>query len=697
MYILDLHFKNACRNDTGRFRFPKYKGKIRKWTLFSSGPSKLELLRFVAIACGGVKFLPKLPFQFLELLDFPEIPLQLEFVLAPHPGQDYGENLPACYGSGIQIKYGQHPIAFCKKMEFLPAGLSTRKPAFGTGNSSYFILGYGHDIIPHRGTDDFDFLDPFFRITRFHTLFNKDAHVTDPVEFLHRLRFKIVRAGRYLPTKILKILDDLFQENFDIDIGSWFYDSSDFKKKWDRLQPWQRRAVLIPLDVARHLLDAFPQSNNPTDKKGIILLDRPDRICTPRIFPKWITLMDRFLPNMQFIVTVSKSTISNFPVEADRKRLVLPTGNKNKGKETPKKIPQRSVLLIHLDGRLPNLALMKLSRYFKEKGRNVVLARGAPKIKGAGEVYASCVYAIPASAKKVKILRNYYGKSLVIGGSGVDLNLRLDAEIEKLPPDYSLYPELGEHAMGFITRGCPSKCPFCLVPEKEGNVHQVSTLNDLLPNGQNKLILLDDNILSHPESGNFLEEMALRDIQVNFTQTLDIRFLNKEKIRLIRRIKCSNLKFTRRVYHFSLNDTRNIDLYKRKYPLLGFTRRDNVEFICMYGFNTTLAEDVERFRFLRSLPGAYVFVQRYQPIPGGPPPDLDNYFNGDVDTLIEELVTIVFTQNMKSMEVYYRWLSREYAKKYGKLHNGLVDTIFKYNSRQQKGRYLATLAGTRKE
>ena len=125
--------------------------------------------------------------------------------------------------------------------------------------------------------------------------------------------------------------------------------------------------------------------------------------------------------------------------------------------------------------------------------------------------------------------------------------------------------------------------------------------------------------------------------------------------------------------------------------MFGFTHKDNVEFICMYGFNTTLAEDVERFHFLRSLPGAYVFVQEYQPIPGGPPANLTNFFDEHADQLIDKLIRITFTQNMKSMERYYRWVSKRYALTFGRLHQGLVDTIFRYNRRQGKGFYVAAM------
>ena len=132
----------------------------------------------------------------------------------------------------------------------------------------------------------------------------------------------------------------------------------------------------------------------------------------------------------------------------------------------------------------------------------------------------------------------------------------------------------------------------------------MSSLDDLLQGNRRKLILLDDNILAHPSAGDFLEDMARRDLQVNFTQTLDIRLLDKEIAGLLRRIPCSNTKFTRTVYHFSLNDTSYLNQVLRKYRLMGFTPGDHCEFICMYGYNTTLAEDLERFRFLKSLPGA---------------------------------------------------------------------------------------------
>jgi hypothetical protein len=100
---------------------------------------------------------------------------------------------------------------------------------------------------------------------------------------------------------------------------------------------------------------------------------------------------------------------------------------------------------------------------------------------------------------------------------------------------------------------------------------------------------------------------------------------------------------------------------------------------------------VERFRFLRSLPGAYVFAQRYQPVPGSPAPDVSRFFDDRADALLDELVRIVFRQNMKSMETYYRWLALQYAGQCRRIHRGLVETLFRYNGRSRMGGFLHRL------
>ena len=228
------------------------------------------------------------------------------------------------------------------------------------------------------------------------------------------------------------------------------------------------------------------------------------------------------------------------------------------------------------------------------------------------------------------------------------------------------------------------------MPAKEGPPRQVSDLDTLLQ-GRRKLILLDDNLLAHPAALSLREEMARRNLAVNFNQTLDLRRLTPEIARLLRRIRRSNVLFTRSCYHFSLNDARHAEALRPQYALLGTRSRDNAEFVWMYGFSTSLAEDVQRSRFLRSLPGAYVIVQRYPPLPGGPAPELSRLFDDQADALMDELVRIIFPQNMKSMETYYRWLALQCAAQRGRIHRRLVETLFRYNARPRMSGFLRRL------
>ncbi len=696
MYLLELYYKNAKKNHTGKFIVPEKKGSIKKWTLLPSDSCRKELLQLIALCVTGSRFLPHIPCALEKFCRDSKEKLKLEFILALHAETENSTSHQI--GSGIQI-FGNGEITHLKSNEChnLSTLIDIRKIKSSSRLNNYFFIGYGNDLTPHDNTDDFDFNNPFLRVNRFHSLFNKKSRITDPTAFLKILRHRGLKYKKFLPLHILKTICRLADEHLTIDCKNWMVRNCDIETEWSKLKKWQKNILMTAMDVCRHLLDAFPSSRNLFETPGLILMHRPDILSGRKKLRYFIGLMDSLLPMMQFIVTLSEKNRVLFPDKLIEKHLQLPEINlTSQKKKKINKIPPKSILLIDVDGKLPNLALMKLSRYYKEKGKKVILAHRDSCIKGADRVFASSIFNSPGSANHIMKLKKFYGKSLTLGGSGVNIRQRLSAEIENMPADYDLYPGLGDRAMGFITRGCPFNCAFCLVPEKEGKPHQVSDLNALLQGNRKKLILLDDNILSHEKADDFLEEMASGDVKVNFTQTLDLHLVNKEKIEILKRIQCSNLKFTRRNFHFSLNDNKRLDEVGENFRKFSFTYKDNPEFICMYGFNTTLAQDVERFRFLRSLKGAYVFVQQYQPVINGPQPRLEDFFDNNADKHIDELIKILFPQNMKSMEKYYDWVSKLYSLKFRKIHKGLVDTIFRYNHRHKKGEYIATLSGTRK-
>jgi len=699
MYLLELIFENSAHNGDGRFRFRRRQNSrtIPKWTRLGNDKAARELLRLITIGLGGEKYLNALPVP-TNVVGDRNRPLRIVHVVARHHPHDIQTRAIPVLGSGVQVDASGHVTSLrSRELTLVPSNVPAHKLSIGKRVSAYFLLAYGTGYRAGPKGEDFNFTDPLFRRTRFHSILRSDAPLTHPADFIKRLRYKGIRCGRARSKNVLQILCTQLSQWLHIRTDPWMDGKVDPNNAWDTLYYWQQRSALPILDMARHMMDAFPWSAKPLEMPGVVLMDRPETFCTHTRLEDYLRLLDALFPRIQFVLSTGIGSSKCEPWSFWKKRLSLPELEAQQNKSGPVRLPRDTVLLIDVDGRLPNLALMKLSTHYKSKGHKVWLGKKDCLMEGPDRVYASTLFYSPQSEKRNRRLRNHYGCRLTLGGTGQDITSRLPDVVESLRPDYTLYPDLGDRAIGFITRGCPFSCPFCVVPLKEGEPRQVSDLDTLLEGGRrHKLILLDDNILSHPDVDGLLLEMAERGIMVNFTQTLDLRLIDRERAELLRRIRCSNTCFTRSNFHFSLNHNRNLDLIARKYRLFNFKAQDNVEFVCMYGYDTRLEEDVDRFAFLRSLPGAYVFMQKYMPIRGGPVPDTVDFFGDDPDRLIDRLIGIVFTQNMKSMEKYYRWVSRRYAETYGKLHMGLVDTIFRYNNRHKKGEYIVTMAGTRK-
>ncbi len=574
------------------------------------------------------------------------------------------------------------------------------------------VLAYGGAPKP-GSSDSFDFSDTEYPYRRISSLLDPHASLTHPVRFLERISAKAHGLGTPRQKRFFVRLCRAVASVIEPDersarsrgwppalcVSQWATRGFAFAPAWARLRVWERRVACVVIDLARHAYDAFPRCESPFDQSAVLLLDRPDRYCPGNRLNRFFIALDELLPRGQIVVTLGRAARERMPRVLEEARLGKPAPHVSRRppyrsvRIFPRqaRIPRGSVVLVQVDGTLPNFALMQLSRHLKARGHRVGLRRGEPSVEQPSAVYASCMFTAAASLGRVERLRERYGERLVVGGSGVDLKLRLGSEIEALAPDYSLYPSLGDRAIGFLTRGCPGRCAFCAVPQKEGRIRQVADLDMLLQGRRKKLILLDDNLLAHPKAAELLEEMVRRGLRVNFNQTLDLRRLTPEHADLLRRLHCSNLAFHRRVYHFSLNDCHNLEALRRRYDLLRVTSADNVEFVCMYGYNTSLAEDFERLRFLRSLPRTYVFMQRYQPIPGGPMPDLSRLFDERSDEHLDALIRVVFAQNMKNVERYYRWLCLEYARQCGRIHRGLVDTLFRYNYRHMRGAFLQQL------
>jgi len=183
---------------------------------------------------------------------------------------------------------------------------------------------------------------------------------------------------------------------------------------------------------------------------------------------------------------------------------------------------------------IPNFALEKLRVYYEQKGNKVTKikddsARILPFfIDNYNKIYVSCVFDYNKHfCKKWEGIAD-------IGGSGYNLKKVLPVEIEKIKPKMNF---------GFTTRGCIRNCPWCIVPEKEGNIYVVGDIYDLW-DGQNKdILIMDNNTLAAPKHFfKIAKQLKKENLRVDFNQGLDHRLLTDKICR-----ELFSLKFYREI------------------------------------------------------------------------------------------------------------------------------------------------------
>ena len=187
--------------------------------------------------------------------------------------------------------------------------------------------------------------------------------------------------------------------------------------------------------------------------------------------------------------------------------------------------------------RWPNLCLMKLSAWHKAQGDSVEWWT----LEGRYDlVYKSRVFT-DLYSKDTYTVNN--ADLVICGGTGYGLATKLPDGVEHAMPDYSIYPQFPDTAYGFLTRGCPRHCPFCVVSEKEG--HRSVKTADLAEfwDGQRHVKLLDANLLACPDHEELLEQLAKSRACVDFTQGLDCRLLKEADIEAINRIRLKEIHF----------------------------------------------------------------------------------------------------------------------------------------------------------
>lgn len=249
--------------------------------------------------------------------------------------------------------------------------------------------------------------------------------------------------------------------------------------------------------------------------------------------------------------------------------------------------------LIDVDGHnFPNLALMKISAWHKAQGDYVDWCLPLDRYdvvyqsKVFDETYSPDIDWMPMADKIIK------------GGTGYGLDNKLPDEIEHIYPDYGIYPELTKDtAYGFLTRGCPRGCNFCIVASKEGRCsHKVADLSEFW-RGQKNISLLDPNILACREHPDLLQQLIDSKAYVDFNQGLDIRLTNEQNIDLLNRIKVKAI-------HFAWDNAKDdLKPYFERYKALARHKPHGHygTVYCLTNFRSTMEENLYRIYTLRDL------------------------------------------------------------------------------------------------
>lgn len=256
------------------------------------------------------------------------------------------------------------------------------------------------------------------------------------------------------------------------------------------------------------------------------------------------------------------------------------------------------IAMIDVDGHnFPSLPLMKLSAWHKQKGDNVAWYDpltawyDPPDLVYMAKVFTFTPdYPYPVNAEKV-----------IRGGTGYhypDGGRPLPDDIEHIYPDYSLYAELcHDTAYGFLTRGCPRGCEFCIVGQKEGMTSKkVADLSEFW-RGQKYIKLLDPNMFACREWKGLAQQLIDSGAWIDFTQGCDIRIMTEEKTAYIKQMKIKQIHFAWDRYEDKEKIVPKFQMFREQ---TGWKRWKMTVYV-LVNFNTTLEQDLERIYILRDL------------------------------------------------------------------------------------------------
>ncbi|GHV06265.1 hypothetical protein FACS1894217_04580 [Clostridia bacterium] len=242
----------------------------------------------------------------------------------------------------------------------------------------------------------------------------------------------------------------------------------------------------------------------------------------------------------------------------------------------------------------PNYALMKIAAHHKQQG-DTVEWWNALKNPLYDTVYSSKVFDFTPE-------NPYLPPDTIKGGTGYSVTAKLPLEIDDQKPDYSIYPEC-DYAIGYITRGCPRSCRWCVVPQKEGNIKPYREWRDLIRPDSDKLILMDNNILACDYGVSQLADIVGSGVKLDINQGLDARFVTAEVAAIFARLKW--IKYIR----FSCDTTAQIEPIYRTAAYFKLQRLPTSKIFIYLLVTSDITNAAERVDALREIPSVTIYAQ----------------------------------------------------------------------------------------
>lgn len=273
------------------------------------------------------------------------------------------------------------------------------------------------------------------------------------------------------------------------------------------------------------------------------------------------------------------------------------------------------IRMTHIDGKIPNLALMKLSHWHKSRGDTIFYSKSpirTPLDEEYDAIYGSTIFTF--SEHLLEAFKSDFPDAIV-GGTGTGEKRTVEELIgsEYEHYDYSGYPGY-KFSIGFTARGCRLNCKFCVVPSKEGRPRPINSIYDIWrgePFPKN-ILLLDNDFFGQPKEQwkERIKEIIDGSFKVSFNQGINIRLIDDEAAYNLSTIPYYDDQFTKRMLYTAWDNLKDEEIFFRGvdrlknagiqpnrlmvYMLIGYDKEETWERI-FYRFNKMVEQGIRPY------------------------------------------------------------------------------------------------------